>query len=56
MVWISPAAESYRYLRGLMFPAICWAVFSIATELNNPVIKTDHNTVDSLSAYRLVRV
>ena len=33
-----------------MFPAICWAVFSIATALNNQVIKTDHNTVESLSA------
>jgi len=33
-----------------MFPAICWVVFSIATALNNQVIKTDHNTVESLSA------
>ncbi len=33
-----------------MFPAICWVVFSIATALNNQVVKIDHNTVESLSA------
>ena len=56
MVWISPAAESYRYLRGMMFPAICCEVFSIATALNDQVIKTDHNTVESLFADATVRI
>ena len=39
-----------------MFPAICWVVFSIATALNNPVIKMDHTTVQNMSEDRRLSV